>query len=382
MQTSNTWLHRFSMLTVLAAITLILIGSLVTTNGAGMAFADWPLSAGSVNPDGWWSHFFQRLEHGHRLFAELTGFLVGILCAWIWRNKWAFPAAIVGSGVLSMIAKFAGAPPAIIAHVGIWSSAGIFAVALLLPSRDRARDHAPFIRWMAFAAFCGVVIQALLGGFRVTLESGGNPHAAMIFRVVHGCFAQVEFGLLAVITSLLSTSSSGTGEHVAGISRIRNLAWLTFGFVFLQLVAGATMRHMGAGLAIPTFPIASPSGSWMPAVHNRFVDLNFTHTRILALLVVVHVILLARRVFSSGKKVPSLTRPASLMLLLLVAQVILGISIIWTGRRVLPTTLHVMNGAILFAASLLLAVRATRLSGLAEEHSNPAFSQNLREAAI
>ena len=102
-------LYRFSQFTVLAAFTLILIGSLVTTNGAGMAFADWPLSAGSLNPDGWWSHFFQRLEHGHRLFAELTGLLVGILCAWVWGNRWALPGAIAVSAGLSIAAS--SAPP-------------------------------------------------------------------------------------------------------------------------------------------------------------------------------------------------------------------------------------------------------------------------------
>jgi len=378
MQKTNTWLHRFSMLTVLAALSLILIGSLVTTNGAGMAFADWPLSAGSVNPDGWWSHFFQRLEHGHRLFAEFTGCLVGILCAWVWGNKWAFPAAIAGSGVLSAIAKVAGAPSPVIAHVGIWSSALIFAGILLLQSRQVEQACQPLVRWLAFAAFCGVVVQAVLGGFRVTLESGGNPHAAMIFRVIHGCFAQVEFGLLVVIASMLSSSSLNSAGQVSGASRVRNLAWVTFGFIFLQLVVGATMRHMGAGLAIPTFPKATADGAWMPSVHNAFVDTNFTHTRLLALLVTIHVILLARRVFASTGRVPALTRPALLVLLLLVAQVALGISVIWTYRRVFPTTLHVINGTVIFATSLLLAVRATRLSSGAAEDGEPESSQNLR----
>ena len=103
----NKALYRYSQLTVLAAFALILIGSLVTTNGAGMAFADWPLSAGSLNPEGWWSHLFQRLEHGHRLFAELTGLLIGILCAWVWGNRWAIPVAIAGSGALSVAASAA-----------------------------------------------------------------------------------------------------------------------------------------------------------------------------------------------------------------------------------------------------------------------------------
>lgn len=380
MQTANHWLRRFSMITVVAAFALILVGSLVTTNGAGMAFADWPLSSGSVNPAGWWFNFFERLEHGHRLFAELTGCLVGILCAWIWENGWAVPVAFMASGVLSMVAKFAGAPPAIIAHIGLWSSVAIFAGMLFWKS-GRQGEHAnpPLIRWLAFAAFCGVVVQAVLGGFRVTEQAGGNSSAAMIFRIVHGCFAQIEFGLLVVIASMLSFRVKA-GPPVAGIHRVRNLAWLTFGFIFLQLIFGATMRHMGAGLAIPTFPKANAGGGWLPAEHTPYIDINFTHTRVLVSLVVIHVILLVRRVFVTAAGQAALTRPALLLGALIVAQVGLGVAVIWTYRMVLPTTLHVINGAAIFATSLLLAVRATLFSSGVSEAGDMAFSQNLRKA--
>jgi hypothetical protein len=52
------------------------------------------------------------------------------------------------------------------------------------------------------------------------------------------------------------------------------------------------MRHLGAGLAITTFPVAAPNGSWLPAAHNHFTDINFTHTRIGALLVTVLIAIL------------------------------------------------------------------------------------------
>ena len=381
MQTENHWLRKYAMLTVAAAFVLILIGSLVTTNGAGMAFADWPLSSGSVNPSGWWFDMFERLEHGHRLFAELTGCLVGILCAWVWRNAWAVPAAFVVSGVLSAGAKLAGVPGPIIAHIGLWSSVVIFA-GMLLTGFGSAKGNArpALVRWLAFAAFCGVVMQAVLGGFRVTEQTSGNDTAALAFRIIHGCFAQIEFGLLVVIASLLIAPAK-SGAQITGIGRIRNLAWLTFGFIFLQLVAGATMRHMGAGLAIPSFPKANPGGGLLPAVHSPYIDTNFTHTRVLALLVVIHVILLVTRVLRTAGGEPSLVRPALLLAALLVLQVGLGISVIWTFRRVLPTTLHVINGAAIFATSLLLAFKATRLSSRRVENEPPALSQNLRRAA-
>ena len=53
----------------MAAFWLIFTGGHTTTSGAGMAFPDWPLSNGSLNPDGWLTNFFMLLEHGHRLTA-------------------------------------------------------------------------------------------------------------------------------------------------------------------------------------------------------------------------------------------------------------------------------------------------------------------------
>ncbi|MEI8340753.1 MAG: COX15/CtaA family protein, partial [Verrucomicrobiota bacterium] len=255
----NDRLYRYSQFTVLAAFTLILIGSLVTTTGAGMAFADWPLSSGSLNPDGWWSHLFQRLEHGHRLFAELTGLLVGILCAWVWGNRWALPVAIAVSGSLSAAASAAGISAPWIAHIGLWSAALFFAGVLLLGIKDSARLRDPLPRWLAFAAFCGVVVQAILGGLRVTVESGGHVEQAMVIRIVHGCFAQIELCLLVAVAATLSPKW-GAVSPVPGLSRIRRLAWLTFGFVFLQLTLGAAIRHLGIALVIPTFPLASSHG--------------------------------------------------------------------------------------------------------------------------
>ena len=86
-------LSRYAKLVVVMLFALIMIGGHTTTSGAGMAFPDWPLSHGSVNPAGWWENVMQRLEHGHRLMAETVGLLIGGLCAWVWRSKWSIPIA-------------------------------------------------------------------------------------------------------------------------------------------------------------------------------------------------------------------------------------------------------------------------------------------------
>jgi cytochrome c oxidase assembly protein subunit 15 len=55
-----------------------------------------------------------------------------------------------------------------------------------------------------------------------------------------------------------------------------------------------------------------------------------------------------------------LIRPAALLIALVAVQFTLGLFVIWKLRPPLLTTLHVVNGAALFATTVLLAVRAGR----------------------
>ena len=122
------------------------------------------------------------------------------------------------------------------------------------------------------------------------------------------------------------------------------------------------MRHLGAGLAIPDFPLAY--GRLIPPFVGLGVDVNFAH-RCGALVVTVFVLWTAGRVFLSHRGEPRLWHPALLILLLLTTQITLGALTIWSGRAVIPTTAHVAVGAAVLATSLTLAIRAHSIGGLA-----------------
>ena len=314
---ANPGLALFAKLVVAATFALIFIGGHTTTSGAGMAFPDWPLSNGSLNPDGWWTNFMMRLEHGHRLTAGLVATSVAVLlgCVWVARDR-------VPRGALAV----------------------------------------------ATCALLGVLAQAVLGGLRVIFDPQGtaavNSTTATVFRVLHGCCAQIELCLLVALAAMLSPAWRRISANPA-LAGVRGLGKVVVGFVFLQLIFGATMRHLGAGLAIPTFPQATSDGRWMPRVHNMFVDLNFTHTRFGALVVTVLAIALAVRAFRLSGGEVLIVRPALLLLALLVAQVTLGMFVIWNTRPPMLTTLHVVNGAALLATALLLTLRAGRSASLA-----------------
>lgn len=316
----QNWLGRYAKIVVVAAFWLIFTGGHTTTAGAGMAFPDWPLSNGSLNPEGWLTNFFMLLEHGHRLTAGLVATLVSVLFIWVWR-------------VRSQVAPAAF----------------------------------PLAAW----AVVGVFSQALLGGLRVVLDPQGiaatTSTIATTFRVLHGCFAQVELCLLVALATVLSPVWS----KLSGRSAAPNLSrtgWITVGFIFLQLIVGASMRHLGAGLAIPTFPL-TPDGGFMPKVHNLFVDLNFTHTRVGALVVTLAVVWFAVRALRAAPGEVRIVRPAWLLLGLLATQLTLGMLVIWQMRPLVLTTLHVVNGAALLATTVCLAVRASRLTTAAPRRS-------------
>jgi heme a synthase len=301
-------LSRFAKVVVVAAFVLIFAGAHTTTAGAGMAFPDWPLSNGSLNPEGWLTNLMMFLEHSHRLIAGIVASMIGVLAIWTTIRRADVPRGCVA---------------------------------------------------LAWWSFGGVLAQALLGGLRVMLDPQGiaatTSTIATTFRILHGCAAQLELCLVVALAVKLSPvwvrlqGAAGNG-----------FAWAVVGAIFLQLIVGATMRHLGAGLAIPTFPQASSTGSWMPASHNAYVDLNFTHTRLGAVVVSFLIFVLALR--SMRMESTAFSRPAAFLLALVLVQIGLGASVIWTTRQPIVTTLHVVNGAAVLATAVLLAVRLGRTS--------------------
>src|SRR5438067_427124 len=66
---------------------LVALGAFTTSIGAGMAFPDWPLSNGSVNPHGWLTEIDKFAEHSHRLSATMMGMITIALLVWLHRTE-------------------------------------------------------------------------------------------------------------------------------------------------------------------------------------------------------------------------------------------------------------------------------------------------------
>ena len=293
----SPWRHRLGVTTAFATLGLIFVGGLVTSTGSGLAVPDWPLSYGMLMPPMVGGVFY---EHGHRLAASLIGLLTLGLVVWT--------------------------------------------------ARTEARRG---VRRLAWACLLAVVLQGLLGGLTVIYL------LPLAVSVTHACLAQTFFCLvitLAYATSREWLSTTAPGE--SDVAGLRKAAPLLAGIVYLQLLVGALMRHMGAGLAIPDFPLAF--GRLLPPLTDAAVAVHFAH-RLGAILVLAAALYCVSRAWWMADR--RFLRGSLGILALVVAQISLGGLTVLSGRLVFPATLHVATGAATLGASWLLTLRVYRALG-------------------
>ncbi|MGH2688336.1 MAG: COX15/CtaA family protein, partial [Actinomycetota bacterium] len=282
--------HRFAVGLAVGVVALIAAGALVKSREAGLSVPDWPLSYGSLNPPRWWQIENVRTEHGHRLLA--------------------------GAIALATVGLALGA---------------------------RIHESRRPVRGLAWAAVGAVALQAILGGVTVLLFL---PAAVSIS---HAVLAELFLGLvvtIAVVTGPGWLAPSGR-PCPAGI---RGLAAALPALVFAQILVGAVVRHLGAGLAIPDFPLVF--GGLLPPRWSLPIAVHFAH-RVGAGATVALVGLLAGRVLRQAPGRRDLSNPARALVALTMAQILLGGATIWSGRAVLPNTAHVAVGASLLALSVV-----------------------------
>ncbi len=288
--------HRFAVLLAACTFLLVIAGGLVTSTGSGLAVPDWPLSFGQVFPRMEGGVLY---EHGHRLVATGVGVLTIVLAVWTARKEPRAPVRALGWGMLAV-----------------------------------------------------VVVQGLLGGATVLLRL---PDAVSI---AHAGVAQVFFSLTVIMAAVTAPVFERRPAPGAGAPRsAHGPAIATVVAIYLQILLGAVVRHTGAGLAIPDFPLAF--GRLIPPFETPLVAWHFAH-RLGAVAVLAMVAWTTARVVSAHRGDRWLTGPAVLMPAIVAAQVLLGGLVIWTRRAVTPTTAHVALGALLLVVAVLLATRLHR----------------------
>ncbi len=361
------WLHAYAVLLVVATFLLLILGGTVTSKGAGLAVPDWPTTFNYhmflFPTDMWKGNIFW--EHLHRLVASGVGLMTIVMAIWLWHAEAPRDESSLGS------------------HSGLPSS------------------HRPWLRWVGVATLVLVIAQGVMGGLRVTQLS-------IAFAIFHGFTAQVFLCLTVLIAAATSKwwierkaqglPSLGFAPELPQVpaaprfapAALRRALLACYAFLivgFIQLALGATVRHHGAGLAIPDFPLNY--GNIVPPLNQAAIDDAMTryaadpedwasrpHENYTPFHVAIHlshrlwaVVVLAmgawlyvslRRNLRGERK---LTGPARSLASKLVTQVALGASVIWTGRHPEVATAHQTLGAAILATAAMILFRLHALAG-------------------
>ena len=195
------------------------------------------------------------------------------------------------------------------------------------------------VRRLGWIALGVVVAQGILGGVTVLW------YLPAPISVLHACLAQTFFCLVVSLAWLSSPAWTRQPREASCALPLNRLAMATAGAIYLQLLLGAIFRHTQSGI--------------LPHLLG-------------ALLVTALAFLLIARVFQSQRLPSGLTAAATWLGVLLALQLLLGLAS-WalrlaTADAVQPqfpvvavTTAHVAVGALILAASVILALQSFRV---------------------
>ena len=176
----------------------------------------------------------------------------------------------------------------------------------------------------------------------------------------HAGLAQLFFCITLTLALVTSPSWNAPQAPVpVDDAALRRVATTTALLIYAQILIGATMRHTGAGLAIPTFPLAF--GQLLPPVWTPAIAIHFAH-RAGALLVIGAIFATAVHVWRHHRDRRELLRPAMLLVLLVCSQATLGALVVLSGLHPVVNTAHVVNGVLVLGTALVLALRAHRIA--------------------
>lgn len=202
------WVHWLAILTVLAAIPLFFLGADVTTKGAGMADERaivLPHNAIEEFATGERSHGW-KIEHLHRLAGWFIGMCGIALAASLW-----------------------------------------------------IKECRRWVCWLGTVGLGLIIVQGLLGIFRVHLNALFGPNLAW----VHGSFAPL---VLATLMSVVVVTSPGWNCGCHADEKVRGLGWHACGLLYVQIILGGMVRHqdffLGARLHLVMAFLATLSVFW------------------------------------------------------------------------------------------------------------------------
>ena len=371
--------HRLAWAAVLLALCVIVFGGFVRLSNAGLSCPDWPTCYGKAT---WPTHdheihaanaSFERVvevskawrEQSHRHIAALLGLLVlGLALLAARKRSLGVASVLVASGLVAV---------SIPVYMGVGMAANhTLSVALVVVAELILLVQA--LRWsnvdsarLATFVLMVIIFQAVLGMWTVIW---------LVKPVIVMSHLMGGLLTLSLLTWLAWRTTPGSALVQAEAPRLRRLLWIGLGLLLAQIALGGWTSANYAALACGTdFPTCL--GQWWPEQDYReaFVlwrgigvdyeggvldgparaAIQMSH-RMLALLVAGHLAVVGIRML----RTPGLVFWGSVLLVLLTAQVALGISNVVLGLPLWVATAHNAGAALLLftLVGLLARLRA------------------------
>jgi heme A synthase len=218
---------------------------------------------------------------------------------------------------------------------------GLLQIALTLALALRR----PRLRRLGWILLCLVIAQGALGAITVGYQlpwfvSTGHLLLGMSY------FATLIYTAFRTRPEPSAVELERHARLRDGLGGARRWIAVACGAVFVQLLAGALVRHLGAAMVCLGMPSCTRSGEWWPDAWVQ--DLHMIH-RGLGVAVAIVTTLAAIAVYRRARSWPALRALALIAPVLVVAQVALGAFTVLTLRAVPLAVAHFAGAASLWA---------------------------------
>lgn len=303
----HAWFRGLSVLAMLSAFALVVLGGVVRVTGSGLGCPDWPLCHGSILPP---LELKPIIEYSHRLAAS---FLVG-------------PLVVITFGVTWVAYR-----------------------------RER---------WLVFPATIALLLllaQALLGGATVTNELPGAAVAA------HLALGEALLACLVLISVVAHRGPLSTGSRLTGQpDRFPILAAGSAAAVYLLLISGSYVTISGATGACFDWPMCQ--GDVLP--EHRLQMIHMAH-RFAAVLFGLFVLYALHVGFRQRQRPLNVRLLSMAVAAAFVAQVLVGAATVWLDFAVELRALHQATATAVWGGMAGLAALSFTEPALLQRRASP-----------
>ncbi len=319
--------RKLILINIFLSILLITLGGYVHNTGSSLACPDWPLCFGQIMPK---MEGGVLIEHSHRLLASLVGF-ISILIVFFTRRNY--------------------------------------------PQKKKAQ----FFSWIVLAL---VIFQGVLGGLTVIYK------LPSWISTTHLATSMIYISSLVYLLHITDLKSYEDLKGSVLNLNLKTIAIISTAILYIQIVLGALMRHLGLGGAcgmgdeniIKCFDVVEFEKFWIPV--SSQAQIHMTH-RVLAVVVTILIVTIALKLINAMKAIKnskdaSLVRRLSLGAVSIVfIQVYLGIKTVSTGIDPMITTTHLTGATLLLIIMVKINLHLRRLELNIYNKISPSFISDL-----